>query len=108
MLNDERIIKEAYKRKIQIERFPSLTSDNIISILNKMNNDEIYFWVYVQRDYKLISKIIKQLMPEDKLLEIFNEKNKGVNHDYYKNHLLLRMLEVDNEEGLLDEVNIIL
>lgn len=108
MLKEERIKKDAYQRKIHIERFPSLTSENIVSILNKMDSDEIYFWVYIQKEYNLISRTIEQVYPGDELMKIFNEKNKNVNYDYFKNQLLLKMLEVDSEEGLRNEVDVIL
>lgn len=73
-----------------------------------MSDDEIYYWVYTQKKDKHISSTIKQFHPEEELTRIFNITNiQLVDEEFYRNELLIKMLEVDLDKGLMDEADVI-
>ncbi|AND41491.1 hypothetical protein [Cytobacillus oceanisediminis] len=103
------LLNEASRRGIFVERFPILTTEIILKILNIMSDEEIYFWSVVQKKDKLISYTIKQFTSEMYQFRILKVTQLDIDsYDYYRNELLIKMVEIDLNSGLENETNIIL
>lgn len=108
-MNKKNLLEEARQRKIHIEGFPTLTVKIISNILNKMSDEELYYWVEIESKQTLISKTIRQFSDADKLTQVLKGTEwKMMDSDFYYEELLKKMIEIDRNEGLVREVDIIL
>lgn len=109
-MNKKNHLKNEGQRKIHIEQFPLLTTELILTIINKMSDEEIYYWIEIEEGQKLITKMIRQFCSENKLSKILKEikaDNESKEVDY-REELLVKMYELDKVEGLKNEVDVIL
>ncbi|WP_043934260.1 hypothetical protein [Bacillus sp. EB01] len=110
-MDKKMLLEEAQKRKIFIDAFPLLSYEQRMGIQNRMSDSEIFYWVEVQKNNKMISNIIRQFHPKremDRILTLSIPLTQDFGDDYYRHELLSKMMEIEVSRGLIDEVDIIL